>query len=82
MSFKYWGNTEYQHHIRQRKLGSYNLYIYRDYASGMYVLQEEYAPNGKILQSQNVTYDTSLTPVLMAYNNAIKEYNFYRGERK
>lgn len=77
--FKYWGNSEYMNFIRRRKLGKYKLYIYKDYMSGMYVLQEEYWHGAKALQSKNVTYDTNLTPVLMAYNNAIKEYEFYRG---
>lgn len=77
MKFKYWGNSKYQHHYRHQKLGSYNLYIYKNYASGMYVLQEEYAPNDKVLQSRNVTYDTNFSTVLMAYHNAIKEYYLF-----
>lgn len=67
--------------IRHRKLSNYRLYIYKDYMSGKYVLQEEYWHNSKALQSHNITYDSRLAPVVMAYNRAIEEYKLYRGEQ-
>lgn len=61
--------------IRHRKLGKYRLYIYKDYMSDMYVLQEEFCPEGKAVKSHNVSYGYDLRPILMAYNRAVKNYN-------
>lgn len=57
--------------IRYRKIGKYELYIYK-YA-GYYVLDEVEA--GK--RGHNVSYGTTLGQMLPIYNRCVKEAMFY-----
>lgn len=34
MTCKYWGNPEFMKFIRHRKIGDFELYIYKDHMSG------------------------------------------------
>lgn len=60
--------------VRHRKIGAYEIYIYKDYMSEMFVLQEE--ETGK--RSHYITSDYDLEPVLLAYNWLVKEALFYK----
>lgn len=55
--------------IRHRKLGEFELYIYKDCMSGLFVLQEE--ETGK--RSHNVSYGHTLNSVLPTYNRCVRE---------
>lgn len=59
--------------IRHRKIGKFELYIYQDYMSGMFVLQEE--ETGK--RSHNITYGKTLEWLLPTYNRCVREAEAY-----
>lgn len=52
--------------IRHRKIGDNELYVYQDYMSGKYVVQQQY----KNQMSWNIGYDTKLDVALMVYGRA------------
>lgn len=59
--------------LRHRKVGGYEFYIYQDYMSKLYVLQEE--ETGK--RSNNVSYGHTLKQVLPVYERCVCEAKFY-----
>lgn len=61
-------------YVRHRKLDEYELYIYKDSGSAMFVLQEMSRSEQR---GHNISYGYELEPLLMEYNRAIKEYKFY-----
>lgn len=60
--------------IRHRKIGKYELYIYKDYMSGLYVLQEE--ETGK--RSHSISDGRTLEWLLPTYNRCVREAQFYK----
>lgn len=61
-------------YVRHRKLGENELYIYKDHMSAMYVLQET---NRVEQHGHIISWSYKLESLLIEYNRAIKEYNFY-----
>lgn len=59
--------------IRHRKIGKYELYIYRDYMSGLYVLQEQEGNK----RSHYISDSRNLEWLLPTYNRCVREATFY-----
>lgn len=59
--------------VRHRKLGSYELYIYK--CAGHYVLDELERP----ARGHNITYGRRLDTVLATYNRCVREAQAMRG---